>query len=117
MGVKRPEAAGGNGSTNTGSLTAFLCSRGCVLWVEMFKYLRRLLAQDDDNIQAICNQFWEAQATWARVGQVLPAENALYGGGTGHADLHQQDLSSLEDRLSESRWIPYLHSLSDGEEA
>jgi hypothetical protein len=44
--------------------------------VEVFKYLGRLLAQDDDDIQAICAQLRKARATWARVGQVLWKENA-----------------------------------------
>jgi len=43
--------------------------------VEVFKYLGRLLAQDDDDIQAIRTQMRKARATWARVGQVLRAEN------------------------------------------
>ena len=43
--------------------------------VEVFKYLGRLLAQDDDDIQAIRAQLRKARATWARVGQVLRAEN------------------------------------------
>ena len=44
--------------------------------VEVFKYLGRLLAQDDDDIQAIRTQLRKARATWARVGQVLRSENA-----------------------------------------
>ena len=43
--------------------------------MEVFKYLGRLLAQDDDDIQAICAQLRKARGTWARVGQVLWAEN------------------------------------------
>ncbi len=43
--------------------------------VEVFKYLGHLLAQDDDDIQAIRAQLRKARATWARVGQVLRAEN------------------------------------------
>jgi hypothetical protein len=40
--------------------------RGDVLeWVEVFKYLGHLLAQDDDDIQAICAQMRKARATWA----------------------------------------------------
>jgi hypothetical protein len=42
----------------------------------VFKYLGRLLAQDDDDIQAIRAQLWMAHATWARVGQVLHSKNA-----------------------------------------
>ncbi len=43
--------------------------------VEVFKYLGRLLAQDDDNIQAIRAQLQKARATWAWVGQVLRNKN------------------------------------------
>jgi hypothetical protein len=43
--------------------------------VEVFKYLGRLLAQDDDDTQAIRAQLRKARSTWARVGQVLWAEN------------------------------------------
>jgi hypothetical protein len=43
--------------------------------VEVFKYLWRLLAQDDNNIRAIRAQLQKARATWSRVGQVLWAEN------------------------------------------
>ncbi len=44
--------------------------------VEVFKYLGRLLAQDDNDIQAIRAQMQKARATWARVGQVLRSKNA-----------------------------------------
>ena len=43
--------------------------------MEVFKYLGRLLAQDDDNIQTIHAQLQKARGTWACVGQVLWAEN------------------------------------------
>jgi hypothetical protein len=45
-------------------------------WVEVFKYLECLLAQDDDNTQAILSQLWKARATWAQVGQVFWSKNA-----------------------------------------
>ncbi len=44
--------------------------------VEVFKYLGRMMAQDDNDIQAIRAQLRKARATWARVGQVLRSENA-----------------------------------------
>jgi hypothetical protein len=54
-----------------------LTVRGDVLQhVEVYKYLGRLMAQDDDDIQAIWAQIWKARATWARVGQVLRSKNA-----------------------------------------
>ena len=43
--------------------------------VDLFKYLGRLLVQDDDGIQAIRVQLRKARGTLARVGQVLQAEN------------------------------------------
>ena len=52
--------------------------RGDVLeCVKVFKYLRRMLVQDDDDIQAIQAQLRKARATWAHVGQVLWSKNAL----------------------------------------
>jgi hypothetical protein len=45
-------------------------------WVKVFKYLGRLLAQDNEDIQAIHPQLQKACATWAQVGQVLRSENA-----------------------------------------
>jgi hypothetical protein len=44
--------------------------------VEVFRYLGRLLSQDDDNVQAVRNQLCKARGTWARIGQVLRRENA-----------------------------------------
>ena len=43
--------------------------------VEVFKYLGRLLAQDDDDVQAVRLQIRKARGVWARVSQVLRAEN------------------------------------------
>ncbi len=49
---------------------------GTVLeWVKVFKYLGRLLAQVDDDAQAIRQQMWKARGVWAQVGQVLSGEN------------------------------------------
>ena len=53
----------------------FLVHREARERVEVFKYLGRLLAQDDDDIQAICVQLRKARGTWACVGQVLRTEN------------------------------------------
>jgi len=44
--------------------------------VEVFRYLGRLLSQDDNGIQAVRSQLCKAHGTWARVGQVLRRENA-----------------------------------------
>ncbi len=43
--------------------------------VEVYKYLGRMMAQDDDDTQAIRAQLRKARATWARVGKVLRGEN------------------------------------------
>ena len=44
--------------------------------VEVFKYLGCLLAQDNDDIQAVRQQIRKARGTWVRAGQVLGGENA-----------------------------------------
>jgi hypothetical protein len=43
--------------------------------VKVFRYLGRLLSQDDDSIQAMQSQLRKARGTWARVVQVLRKEN------------------------------------------
>jgi hypothetical protein len=44
--------------------------------VKVFKYLERLLAQDDNNVQAVHHQIPKARAIWAHVSQVLQGEKA-----------------------------------------
>ncbi len=39
--------------------------------VDIFKYLRRLLSQDNDDIQAVRTQIQKARTTWADVSNVL----------------------------------------------
>ena len=43
--------------------------------VESFRYLGRILGQDDDHIRAVRSQIKKARGIWARVGQVLQADN------------------------------------------
>jgi L-rhamnose mutarotase len=43
--------------------------------VESFLYLGRILAQDDEDVRAVRSQIKKAGGTWARVGQVLQADN------------------------------------------
>jgi hypothetical protein len=43
--------------------------------VESFRYLGRILGQDDDNIRAVRSQIKKARGIWAQVGQVLQADN------------------------------------------
>ncbi len=54
----------------------FLVHGNVLEQAKVFKYLGSLLAQDDDDIQAVCAQMRKARATWAQVGQVLWSENA-----------------------------------------
>ena len=42
--------------------------------VKVFKYLGRMMVQDDYNIQAMQHQLCKARRTWAWVGQVLRSE-------------------------------------------
>ena len=44
--------------------------------VEVFRYLGRLLLQDNDDVQAVRNQLCKVRGTWARIRQVLRRENA-----------------------------------------
>ncbi len=43
--------------------------------VDFFRYLGRILAQDDDDIRAVRQQIKKARGIWARVRQVLMADN------------------------------------------
>jgi hypothetical protein len=44
-------------------------------WVEVYKYLGWMMAQDNNDAQAIHAQLRKARATWARVGKDLRGEN------------------------------------------
>ena len=44
--------------------------------VEVFKYLKRVLSQDDNDTRVVCAQVVEAQKCWACVGKVLRSKNA-----------------------------------------
>ncbi len=98
--------------------------------VEVFKYLGRLLAQDDDDIQAIRAQLQKARATWARVGQVLRNKNVsphvaatfykvvvqailLYGSETWV--LSQTALAHLEGfHIRAAYWMVKMHKPKQG---
>ncbi len=54
----------------------FMVHRDALEKVEVFKYLGRMMAQDDNDVQAVRHQLRKARGTWARVGQVLRSENA-----------------------------------------
>ncbi len=45
--------------------------------VDFFRYLGRILAQDDDDMWAVRQQIKKARGIWARVGQVLTVDNSL----------------------------------------
>ncbi len=55
----------------------FTVHRDVLEKVEVYRYLGRLLLQDNDDVQAVRSQLRKAQGTWARIGQVLHRENAL----------------------------------------
>ena len=44
--------------------------------VEVFKYLGRLIAFDDDDTQAVCGNLKKFRRFWVRILRVLRAENA-----------------------------------------
>jgi hypothetical protein len=44
--------------------------------VEVFKYLGRMMAQDNNNVQAVRHHLHKAWGTWACIGQVLRSKNA-----------------------------------------
>jgi hypothetical protein len=44
--------------------------------VDVFKYLGRLLSQDNNDVQAVRAQLCKARSTWVQVGNVLQAQNA-----------------------------------------
>ncbi len=43
--------------------------------VEVVKYLGRMMAQDNNDIQAMRHQLCKARGTWTRIGQVLRSKN------------------------------------------
>ena len=43
--------------------------------VESFRNLGRILNQENDNVQAVRSQIKKARGIWARVGQILQADN------------------------------------------
>ncbi len=45
--------------------------------VDLFQYLGRILAQDDDDVRAVRHQIKKARGIWGRVEQVLTADNTL----------------------------------------
>jgi hypothetical protein len=76
--------------------------------VEVFKYLGRLLAQDNDDIQAIRIQLQKACATWAWTGPLKEEclttchRHFLQGDSTGHPPVWQQNLGSPPDSFGMS---------------
>ena len=74
-GSRAEAAAGGGNNVGTGSPAAVFSPLGSTGACGDCSNLGRLLAQDDDDIQAIRAQLRKARGTWARVGQVLRAEN------------------------------------------
>ena len=72
--------------------------------VATFRYLGRILSQDDDDIRAVRNQIKKARGIWARVSQVLQAENIpprisamFYGSGTVCLIIQKQVLEPISE--------------------
>ncbi len=55
----------------------FIVNGSILEHVEVFKYLKCLLAQDNDDAQAIRQQMQKAREVWDCVGQVLRGENIM----------------------------------------
>ncbi len=55
----------------------FTVNKSVLERVKVFKYLGRLLAQDDNDAQAIWQQMRKARGVWAQVGQVLHGEKVM----------------------------------------
>jgi hypothetical protein len=53
----------------------FMIHSNVLEWVEVYKYLGWMMAQDDNDTQAVYAQLRKARSTWARVGKVLHGEN------------------------------------------
>ena len=53
----------------------FYAEREVLEKVESFRYLGQILVQDDEDVRAVRSQIKKARGTWARVGQVLQADN------------------------------------------
>jgi hypothetical protein len=81
-----PKAHLHKGVRNMHGKTTTARSRGCLSTgpslsvhalerVKVFKYLGRMMVQDDNNVQAMRHQLRKARGTWACVGQVLRREN------------------------------------------
>jgi hypothetical protein len=93
--------------------------------VEVFKYLGYLFTQDDDDIQAIRAQLRKARATWARVWQVLWAENVpprvaakFYKAVVQAVILNGSETWVLSTTaLASLKSVPHPCSLTDGGEA
>jgi hypothetical protein len=77
--------------------------------VDLFKYLGRLLVQDDDDIWVIRAQLRKAQATWACIGQVLRAKNVPHDVAKFY--------KAVVQAIGKPRGVPHPCSLSHGEEA
>jgi hypothetical protein len=80
--VERVPGWGGERTTQEAAVTAawalhqqFTIHSNVLERVEVYKYLGWMMAQDDDDAQAIRAQLRKARATWARVGKVLRGEN------------------------------------------
>ncbi len=91
--------------------------------VDSFRYLGRTLAQDNDDVRAVRQQIKKARAIWARVGQVLTAENTppkvsdkIYKAVMQSVLLYEQDMEPHDYCLSTAQAVSHLRSLPNGRE-
>ncbi len=72
---KTTTARSGDGLSTGHYRHQFTVHRNALEKVEVFKYLGRMMMQDNNDIQAAGYQLRRARGTWACIGQVLRSEN------------------------------------------
>jgi len=63
-------------NTDIAQQQLFYVNGGVLGRVDAFRYLKRIMAQDDNDVWAVRSQIKKARGIWARVSQTLRAENA-----------------------------------------
>jgi hypothetical protein len=76
MGMARPQQQEAAVASALALRCQFMVHGDALEKVEVFKYLGRMMAQDNNDIQAMRHQLSKAWGTWARVRQVLRSKNA-----------------------------------------
>jgi hypothetical protein len=63
-------------NTDIAQQQLFYVNGGVLGRVDAFRYLKRIMAQDDNDVWAVRSQIKKARGIWALVSQILRAENA-----------------------------------------